>query len=95
MRFGLSGPFQMLGDVFGNDRPGEYVWAFLDEEQVAAKRLKAEELKSRPTQNPHRAGWTHPARCFDARRGGHRLANRRSRVRNAFTQGTARGARNI
>ena len=38
VRRGPVGPFAMLGDVFGGDRPGEYmyVWAFLDEAQARA-----------------------------------------------------------
>ncbi|KAK7234267.1 hypothetical protein SO694_0020602 [Aureococcus anophagefferens] len=53
VRFGLSGPFTMLGDAFGAAAAGEYVWAFLDDAAIAKKRDQAEELKNRPTQNPH------------------------------------------
>ena len=53
VRFGLSGSFTMLGDAFGAAAAGEYVWAFLDDAAIAKKRDQAEELKNRPTQNPH------------------------------------------
>ena len=53
VRDGSTGPFSMLGDVFGAATAGEYVYAFLDEEAIARKRAQREELKNRPTQNPH------------------------------------------
>ena len=53
VRFGLEGPFRMLGDVFGADVAGEYVLAFLDEAAIAKKRAQLGELANRPTTNPH------------------------------------------
>ena len=42
----------LLGDVFGGDRPGEYVWAFLDEAQARAGAPRAGRASLTPT---HRA----------------------------------------